>query len=180
MIAALAARLPMLAAFAILGWIAIAADLASVGGSAGALPAPDLLFCLSAAFAQRRPAATPATLVFLLGLARDSLSAGPFGLGALALTVSVEGARRAAAAARHEGFLFDWGRAAAWAALGAALLWLGLALSFAPRPALFELALRLAATIAAYPLARAALRLAAPLPAPASAPSDQLRFGRRA
>lgn len=166
-----------LLAFVALGWFAAAMELAPAGGGAARLPAPDLLFCVAAAFAARRPEAAPAALVFGLGLARDALAGGPLGLGAVALLLSVEGVRRMADGRRRR-FLRDWGVVAGWAAAGLALQWLGLALTLAPRPPVGELALRLAATAAVWPAAwlaaRAALRAGA-----GQAATEGLRFGRR-
>ncbi|QIE54299.1 hypothetical protein G5B40_01865 [Pikeienuella piscinae] len=72
------------------GWLAILVGLTPVDARASALPSPDLLFCVAAFLAIRRPDATPAILVITLGLVRDLISGGPVGLGALTLWAGVE------------------------------------------------------------------------------------------
>ncbi|MFV0474039.1 MAG: hypothetical protein ACK5MQ_07495 [Pikeienuella sp.] len=72
------------------GWLAILIALTPVDARASAAPAPDLLFCVAAFLAIRRPRATPAALVLILGLARDLAGGGPVGLGALTLWAAVE------------------------------------------------------------------------------------------
>lgn len=72
------------------GWLAILISLTPVDARASALPSPDLLFCVAAFLAIRRPDATPAALVLVLGLAHDLVSGGPVGLGALTLWGGVE------------------------------------------------------------------------------------------
>ncbi len=173
------ARLAAMLGFVALGWAATAAELAPVMGAPGAWPAPDLLFCVAAALAVRRPAATPAALVFLLGLMRDMLGGGPVGLGALALLAGVEGARAAAARGRPLGLMAEWLGAALWAAAASGLVFVGLLVTLAPTPALAELGLRLAATAAAYPLVALALRVGL-RGRPAAGSDGDMMFGRRA
>ncbi len=83
-------RLAHMAALVGLGALAILLSLAPLDARASATPSPDLLFCVAAFLALRRPAATPAILVLLLGLARDLAGGGPVGLGALTLWISIE------------------------------------------------------------------------------------------
>lgn len=72
------------------GWLAILIGLTPVNMRASAAPSPDVLFCVAAFLAIRRPAATPPVLVLLLGLLRDLAGGGPAGLGALMLLAAVE------------------------------------------------------------------------------------------
>ena len=128
-------RLAGYAAFAAFAWLAIALGLAPVGGGIGALPGPDLLFCVTAAVAARRPALAAAPLVFALGLARDMLGGGAIGIGALALTVAAAALRAQADTLRRRVFFAEWGLAALWAAATLALPWLLLTATLAPAPA---------------------------------------------
>lgn len=72
------------------GWLAILISLTPLDARASATPSPDLLFCVAAFLAIRRPAATPPILVLLLGLLRDFAGGGPIGVSALALLGAVE------------------------------------------------------------------------------------------
>lgn len=72
------------------GWLAILISLTPVDARASASPSPDLLFCVAAFLAIRRPDATPAALIIILGLVRDLAGGGPVGLGALTLWTGVE------------------------------------------------------------------------------------------
>ncbi len=137
-----------LAGFLAFGWMAILLELAPVGAAA----APDLLFCVCAAFAGRRGGGAPALAVFLLGLARDALSGGALGLGAIALTAAAEGVRAGARSGRGRSFAARWGRAAIWSAAMAAMVWVGLLLSLAPTPPVADALLRAGLTALAYPL----------------------------
>ncbi|MEL7464419.1 MAG: hypothetical protein AAFN79_10155, partial [Pseudomonadota bacterium] len=75
------------------GWLAILLELAPLGARASAAPSPELLFCVAAFLALRRPGSTPSALVLLLGLANDVLGGGPAGLGALTMLAAVEALR---------------------------------------------------------------------------------------
>jgi rod shape-determining protein MreD len=164
------------AALAAFGWAAVAIELAP----SVPRPAPDLLFCVVALWAIRRPAAAPLILAFLLGLGRDLVSGAPAGLGALALTLSAAALRSAGATLRRRNVIVEWAAVVAVAAaalLGQRLL---LALTLAPAPGLGDLASRLAATALAWPVVVLALRLPARIgPAPATAEGG-LMFERRA
>lgn len=72
------------------GWLAILLGLTPLDARASAAPMPDFLFCVAAFLAIRRPAATPAVLIIILGLVRDLAGGGPVGLGALTLWGGVE------------------------------------------------------------------------------------------
>ena len=88
----------VLAAF---GWLAILLEMAPLNEDARAFPAPDLLFCVCAYFALRRPSGSPGLLVGVLGLCRDLVSGGPVGLGAMSLIAGVETMRSVGDAIRH-------------------------------------------------------------------------------
>lgn len=149
------------ACLALFGWVAIAAGLAPIGGALGAMPGPDLLFCVVALWSARRPTLTPAGLVLALGLARDLMGGGPVGAGALGLLVASCGLRWRAAGTRRRGFLTEWGAAAMWAVVSVVVPWAMLTLTLAPTPPVERLAGSLLATALAYPLIVAALGWAA-------------------
>jgi len=158
--ASMIARLAGFAAFAALAWLAIALSLAPIGGEIGALPGPDLLFCVVAVVSARRPALAPPVLVFAIGLIRDLLGGGAIGIGALALTVASAALAAQAEALRRRGFLAEWGLAAAWAACALALQWALLTVTLAPAPPLASLGGGLLATALTYPLCALLLRKA--------------------
>lgn len=151
-------RLAGYAAFAAFAWLAIALGLAPVGGGIGALPGPDLLFCVVAVVATRRPALAAPPLVFALGLARDMLGGGAIGIGALALTVAAAALRGQADTLRRRGFVAEWGLAALWAAATLALPWLLLTATLAPAPPLMSLAGVWLATALVWPFCALMLR----------------------
>ncbi|MEX2519816.1 MAG: hypothetical protein WD969_10845 [Paracoccaceae bacterium] len=131
------------------GWLAILIGLAPIDARAAARPSPDLLFCVAAFLAIRRPSATPAILVLLLGLVRDVIGGAPVGLGALTLWGAVEYLRF------HRERLIrslpaEIGVIAALAFLIPALHLAAMTLTLAPSPALEVLASGAVATIVAY------------------------------
>ncbi|CAN5639136.1 hypothetical protein BH23PSE1_BH23PSE1_06210 [soil metagenome] len=139
-------------AFILLALGCIYAQLVPFSHAAGRWAAPDLLFCLAAAWLLRRPAVAPLLLVVAAGLMADILLHRPLGLGALGLLALAEvlGARRAGI--RALGFVAE---CLAVAALFAAVL-AGqsalLVLAFSPGPGLAPLAQHWLATALAYPL----------------------------
>lgn len=131
------------------GWLAILIGLAPIDARASARPSPDLLFCVAAFLAIRRPSATPAILVLLLGLARDLIGGAPLGLGALTLWGAVEYLRF------HRNGLIgslptEIGTIAVLAFLIPLLHLAAMTLVLAPSPALEVLASGAIATIFAY------------------------------
>lgn len=161
----LAGRLAGMAALTALAWLALAAELAPLARGAWPLPGPDAVFCVAAFWVVRRPAEAPAFALFLLGLARDLVTGGPLGAGALGLLAATEVLRRNGAALRRRSFAVEWAAVAAAGALALALPAALVAASFAAAPEAGALAARAAATALAYaPLAlllRHGLRLAA-------------------
>lgn len=143
------------------GWVAILLELAPLREAAGRTPSPDLLFCVCVYLALRRPAATPASAILLLGLARDLIGGGaPAGLGALSLLAAVEALRALRARLRRRAAFYEFAAVsfAAAAMIGAQIALL--ALTFAPTPSLDVMLLRLLATALAYVLVFALFRVA--------------------
>ena len=131
-------------------WLAILFELAPLNEQAGAIPAPDLLFCVAAFLVLRRPSATPAFLIVILGLARDLLGGGPVGLGALALVASIESLRALGEFLSRRNFLFEFGAVAAISLVLIGLQIFGLLITFSAVPPIDQLGLRVLGTIAAY------------------------------
>lgn len=131
-------------------WLAILIELSPLNEEASTMPAPDLLFCIAAFLVLRRPSATPAFLIVILGLARDLLGGGPVGLGALALVASIEGLRALGEFLSRHNFLFELGAVAAFSLLLVSLQTFGLLVTFSAVPPIDQLVLRVLGTIGAY------------------------------
>ncbi len=131
-------------------WMAILIELTPLNEEASTMPAPDLLFCVAAFLVLRRPSATPAFLVVILGLTRDLLGGGPVGLGALALVAAIESLRALGEFLSRHNFLFELAAIAAFSFVLIGLQTFGLLITFAPTPPLDQLGLRVLGTIAAY------------------------------
>lgn len=172
---ALAARCLSLVALVLTGLAATAAAMAPTPG----WPRPDLLLCVVALWALRRPGWTPALAVFALGLARDLSGGGPVGAGALGLLLAAELLRAQAPALRRRVFPLEWAAVVAAAAIAVAAPWLLLTLTLAPTPPLPALGARVAATALAYPLVALALRWAVRIGPAAQSTDGGLMFERR-
>jgi len=131
-------------------WLAILIELSPLNEEASTMPAPDLLFCIAAFLVLRRPSATPAFLIVILGLARDLLGGGSVGLGALALVASIEGLRALGEFLSRHNFLFELGAVAAFSLLLVSLQTFGLLVTFSAVPPIDQLVLRVLGTIGAY------------------------------
>ena len=131
-------------------WLAILIELTPLNEQASTMPAPDLLFCVAAFLVLRRPSATPAFLIVILGLARDLLGGGPVGLGALALVAAVEILRALGEFLSRHNFLFEIGVVAAVSLILISLQAFGLIITFSAIPPFDQLGLRVLGTIAAY------------------------------
>lgn len=132
------------------GWLAILLELAPLNEAAGALPAPDILFCVVAFLVMRRPGGASGVLILTLGLARDLLGGGPVGLGALTLLAAAETLRFLAEPLRRRSRVYEFLAVAATAAIISVAHVVILTISLAAVPPLEILALRLLMTVAAY------------------------------
>lgn len=104
---------------ALLGTFAVLIEAAPLGFTPGARPSPDLLFCIVAYWAVRRPAATPLLLVLALGLLRDFLTDVPVGAGALSLAIAAEVLRALSDRIIRHSVVVEW---VAYALVAAAML----------------------------------------------------------
>ena len=136
---------------AVLAMLAIYVESAPLGLSADAQPSPDLLLCVIAYWAIRRPGSTPMVLVFFLGLMRDLLTDVPVGAGALSLVLIAEALKHWRRSLARSAFLLEW-LVVALAALAATVLHWGLVvLTLGQPPYLIELGNQCLYTAAAYP-----------------------------
>lgn len=151
-------RLARIALLIVLGLVAVYAEAAPMGIGATARPSPDLLLCVVAYWALRRPGSTPMIAVFALGLARDLLTDVPVGAGALSLVIAAETLKRVRLAIARGGILLEW-FAVTLAALGTvAMQWFLVVLTLAQPPYLVALGMQVLITAAVYPLIVMVLR----------------------
>lgn len=132
------------------GWLAILLELAPLSGLSSAPPSPDLLFCVAAFLLIRRPQATPALLIVLLGVLRDLLGGGPAGLGALILLAALECLRLYADILRRRGFLFELTCIAGLTVIMAAIEVIVLTIALTPIPPLDRIGMGILITIFSY------------------------------
>lgn len=146
------ARLANVAFVLALGFVAISVEAAPLGLRADTWPSPDLLFCIVAYWALRRPEAVPVIAVFAAGLARDLLTDTPAGAGALTLVLAAEALKAAGRPLARRGVGTEW--LAVAGAFAAVLLvqWLMVLLVLAHPPYLLELGQQWVVTLALYPL----------------------------
>ena len=163
-------------------WLAIAGlamflRLLPLDLSAGGWPWPDPLLVLTLAWVLRRPAHLPAALIGLVWLVEDLLTLRPPGLWALMVLLGTEFLRRRHAMVREIGLLLEW----AMVAGVLATMWLGqrliLAIVMIPRDPLDLSLIKLAGTVALYPLAVMVLQVVLRVRKPAIGEVDEL--GRR-
>ena len=151
-----AVRVVLLAA---LGLIAIFVEAAPVDLSATALPSPDLLLCVVAFWALRRPGSTPALLVFLLGICRDLLTDAPLGAGALSLVITAEVFKEYRGWIAQRPFVVEWLAVAAAVLAGLLLQWGLVTVTLGHPPYVAQLAILALFTVLAYPGLALVLRL---------------------
>ena len=132
------------------GWLAVLIELTPLNERAATFPAPDLLFCICAFLVIRRPSATPGFLVVLLALARDLISGGPVGLGAITLLAAIEVLRAGGDLLRRRALIFEFGAVAALTFVMIAVQVFALLITLSNTPPLDQLVLRALGTIAAY------------------------------
>jgi rod shape-determining protein MreD len=140
-----------MAMLALLSLLAVTIEVAPLGLSATALPGPDLLFCVVAVWALRRPRSTPLLLVFALGVMRDLATDLPAGLGALTLVAASEILRRRSATLARQPFPVEFLWVATLAAGMMLAQWLGVLISLARPPYLSLLLQQFTATLLVYP-----------------------------
>lgn len=138
--------------------LAIALEAAPVGLTASARPSPDLVFCVVAYWAVRRPTATPALLVFAIGLVRDLMTDVPPGLGAVSLVLAAEILRLRALPLARQPVATEWGTIACVAVGMLAMQWLVLLMSFAQPPYIVDLGWQWFYTVLIHPIVALLLR----------------------
>lgn len=146
------ARIARIGFLTVLGLLAIYIEAAPLGISAAARSSPDILLCVIAYWALRRPGSTPILLVFALGLARDLLTDVPVGAGTLSLVLAAEMLKRLRLVLARGGFLTEWLLVGLTALGTVAFQWLLVVLTLAQPPYLVVLGNQILLTAAVYPL----------------------------
>ena len=142
----------------VLGLLAIFAEAAPLGLNAAARPSPDLLLCLVAFWALRRPGSTPVLAVFSLGLCRDLLTDVPVGAGTLSLVIVAELLKSWRLTIARTIFPLEWA-VVGLAALGSATLqWVLVVITLAQPPYVMVLIHQSLFTAAIYPFIMIFLR----------------------
>lgn len=150
--------------FAMSGMAIIFAALLPLAPGSVGWPGPDWLTALTFAWLLRRPDEVPVLLIAAVTLAADALLLRPLGLGAALAVVATELARPRAQRWGESGFPAEWLRVAVLMVLMllADRLLRGVLVvpaTLAPTPPLGQDAMRLIATVAAYPVVVGVTRL---------------------
>lgn len=142
--------------FVLTAALAILLEVAPLGLSAAAAPAPDLVASVVFFWALRRPEATPALLVFLVAILRDLIAGGPVGAAALTLVLGSAAVRTRNGA--HAPLYLEFLMFTVFALLTALVAWLLVWLTAGGAPALSAVLSRAAVTVLCYPLVYIVLR----------------------
>jgi len=146
------ARLALIALMLALGLAAIYVEAAPLGLAADAWPSPDILFCVVAFWATRRPEVAALVPVFALGLVRDLLTDVPTGAGALGLVLVAEFLRSLSPRLARRGFVTEWLLLATLSGLMLGGQWALVLLLLAHPPYLIDLWYQWLGTMALYPV----------------------------
>jgi rod shape-determining protein MreD len=136
----------------VMGLLAISIETAPLGLGAGARPSPDLVLCVVAYWAIRRPGSTPMLAVFALGLVRDLVTDVPPGAGTLTLVLAAEALKAWRRSLARYSFATEWVVVAGVALATVAMQWLMVLLMLAQPAFLGQLFYQVVYTAMAYPL----------------------------
>jgi len=145
-----------MAGFAAAAMIAILLEVAPLGLSADAAPAPDLVAAVVFYWALRRPESAPLLLVLIVAAARDFLAGGPVGPGALALVLGAEALRGRRGA--HTPLHVEFALFAIFIMLTGLGVWLMVWVTASGAPAISSVLARAALTLVCYPFVYFLLR----------------------
>jgi rod shape-determining protein MreD len=148
-----------------------------LGTAPGALPGPDILLCLTLAWAMRRPDFVPLWLLIPILLAEDMILMRPPGLWCALVVLSVEFLRSRNALTRELNFLAEFLLAAGLMLAMLVAYRLGLGLALVPQPAFGFSVVQMLWSILAYPVVVALSRLVFDLRKPSPGETDD--YGRR-
>lgn len=142
----------------LMGLLAISIETAPLGLGPGARPSPDLVLCVVAYWAIRRPGSTPLLAVFGLGLVRDLVTDVPPGAGTLTLVLAAEALKTWRRSLARYSFATEWVVVAGVALGTVALQWLMVMLMLAQPAFVSQLLYQAVYTAMAYPIVAALFR----------------------
>ena len=148
-----------------------------LGDAAGAFPGPDLLLCLTIAWAMRRPDYVPVWLIVAVTLVEDLILMRPPGLWTALMVLATEFLRSRNALTRELNFVVDWLLAGGLMLAMLIAYRFVFAMAFLPQPPFGFAVVQVIWSILAYPLVVAASRLVFDLRKPATGEVDD--YGRR-
>ncbi len=120
--------------------------------SAGALPVPNIFFCITMSYVVRRPEYVPVWAVFIVFFLWDVLTQAPLGLCTLLVVMGTEVVRGNIQAFREYNFGLGWLWISAIFVAITATEQILLALTLSDTPRLFGQVLLILFTVAAYPV----------------------------
>jgi rod shape-determining protein MreD len=147
------------------------------GAAGAAVPAPDLMLAVTAAWVLRRPDHLPVLLLAAVFLIEDLLLMRPPGLWAACAVLMAEFLRSRAALSRELPFPAEWFLVAVTITATVLLHRLALGISVTPAPPAGPALVQLAGTVLVYPAVVAVLHLGLGLRKPAAGEVDAI--GRR-
>ncbi len=162
------------AIFVVVAGVLLFLRLLPVGDLPGRVPAPDLLLCVTFAWALRRPEYVPPLLVAGVFLVEDLLTLRPPGLWTLAVVLGTEFLRGRAVLVRDVSFLLEWAIVAVVMAAATVATRVVLAVAFVPQPGAEQGLVLLVLTALAYPFAAFVSRRGLGVRKPATGEVDAL------
>ncbi|AWD23391.1 rod shape-determining protein MreD [Pseudogemmobacter blasticus] len=148
-----------------------------LGNTAGALPGPDLMLCLTFAWVMRRPDYLPLGMIVAVTLAEDLILMRPPGLWTALMVLATEFLRSRNALTRELSFVVEWLLAAGLMLAMLLAYRFAFAASFLPQPPFGHALVQILWSILAYPLVVGLSRLSFDLRKPATGEIDD--YGRR-
>ncbi|KPQ05189.1 MAG: rod shape-determining protein MreD [Rhodobacteraceae bacterium HLUCCA12] len=142
--------------------------------SGNGLPWPDILLCLTMAWLLRRPAHLPAPVIGLVFLVEDLVTLRPPGLWALLVLAGSEFLRRRQSVVREINLALEWAMVAGVMIAMTLANRLVLAIVMAPQAPLDLSLLKLAFTVAIYPVVVLVLHFVLRVRKPATGEVDEL------
>ncbi|MCC5971863.1 MAG: rod shape-determining protein MreD [Pararhodobacter sp.] len=137
-------------------------------------PGPDLLLCLTMGWLLRRPVHLPAPVIGVVFLVEDLITLRPPGLWALLVLGGTEFLRRRQSVVREINLGLEWAMVAGVMVAMTLANRLVLAIVMVPQPALDLSLLKLAFTVAAYPVVVLVLHFVLRVRKPATGEVDEL------
>lgn len=138
--------------FVALALLILFVRLLPLGTVAGTLPGPDLMLCLTIAWAMRRSDYVPVWLILIVTLCEDLILMRPPGLWTALVIIATEFLRARNALTRHLTFIVEWALAAGLMLAMLLIYRFVFLLAFLPQPPLGFVLVQLIATVLCYPM----------------------------